>query len=51
MYHWTRPYIAVPVHGEPKHLVAHSKLAQSSQVPFTKILKNGECIKLAPERT
>ena len=49
MYNWTRPYIAVPVHGEPKHLIAHSKLAQSSQVPFTKILENGECIKLAPK--
>ena len=49
MYNWTRPYISIPVHGEPKHLVAHSKLAQSSQVPFTKILENGKCIKLAPD--
>ena len=48
MYNWVRPYIAIPVHGEPKHLVAHSKLAQSCQVPFTKILENGKCIKLAP---
>jgi len=49
MYDWTRPYISIPVHGEPKHLVAHSKLAQSSQVPFTKILENGKCMKLAPD--
>jgi len=49
MYEWTRPFISVPVHGEPKHLVAHSRLAQSSQVPFTKILENGKCIKLAPK--
>ena len=49
MYDLTRPYIAIPVHGEPKHLVAHSKLAQASQVPFTKILDNGQCIKLAPD--
>ncbi len=49
MYDWTRPYIAVPVHGEYKHLVAHSKLAQSSQVPHTKILENGKCLKIAPE--
>ena len=48
MYNWTRPYISIPVHGEPKHLLAHSKLAQSSQVPVTKILQNGKCIKLAP---
>lgn len=49
MYEWTRPYISLPVHGEPKHLVAHAQLAQSSQVPITKILENGKCIKLAPD--
>ena len=48
MYEWTRPYISLPVHGEIKHLVAHSQLAQASQVPITKILENGKCIKLAP---
>jgi ribonuclease J len=48
MYEWTRPYIALPVHGEAKHLVAHAQLAQASQVPITKILENGKCIKLAP---
>jgi ribonuclease J len=49
MYEWTRPYISIPVHGEPKHLIAHSMLSQASQVPITKILENGKCIKLAPE--
>ena len=48
MYDWTRPLIALPIHGEPKHLLAHSLLAQSSQVPITRILENGKCIKLAP---
>jgi len=48
MYEWTRPMIALPVHGEPKHLLAHSQLAQSSQVPITRILENGKCIKLGP---
>jgi len=48
MYEWTRPYISLPVHGEAKHLVAHAQLAQASQVPITKILENGKCIKLAP---
>ena len=48
MYNWTRPYISIPVHGEFKHMVAHSKLAQSCQVPFNKILENGKCIQLAP---
>ena len=49
MYEWTRPYISIPIHGEPKHLLAHSKLAQSSQVPITKILENGLCLKIAPD--
>jgi len=49
MYYWTKPYISIPVHGEPKHLVAHLKLAQASQVPFVKILENGQCIKLTPK--
>ena len=49
MYNWTRPYISIPVHGEHKHLLAHSKIAQSCQVPFTKILENGKCIKIAPQ--
>ena len=50
MYNWTRPYVAIPVHGELKHLVAHSKLAQSCQVPITRILENGKCIQLAPNK-
>ena len=25
MYQWTRPYIAIPVHGEPKHLACSFK--------------------------
>ena len=48
MYDWTRPMISIPIHGEPKHLLAHSQLAQASQVPITKILENGKCIKIAP---
>ena len=50
IYNMTRPYISIPIHGEPKHLEAHSKLAQSSQVPITKILENGKIIKLAPDK-
>ncbi len=48
MYQWTRPYISIPVHGESKHLVAHAQLAQSCQVPVSKILENGKCIRIAP---
>ena len=48
MYNWTKPYISIPVHGEPMHLEAHKQLSLSSQVPFTKILENGKCLKIAP---
>ena len=48
MYNWTKPYLSIPVHGEPMHLEAHKQLSYSSQVPFTKILENGKCLKIAP---
>ena len=48
MYSWTKPYISIPVHGEPMHLVSHKKISEASQVPVTKILQNGKCLKIAP---
>jgi len=48
MYNWTKPYISIPVHGEPMHLESHKKISQSCQVPLTKILENGKCLKIAP---
>ena len=50
MYSWTRPYLSIPVHGEPMHLDAHLKISQSCQVPLTKILENGKCLKIAPDQ-
>ena len=50
MYQWIRPRIAVPVHGEPRHLVAHAKLAQECQVPETVVVQNGSVVCLAPGR-
>ena len=50
MYQWIRPRIAVPVHGEPRHLVAHAKLAQECQVPETVVVQNGAVVCLAPGR-
>ncbi len=48
MYQWIRPQIAVPVHGELRHLHAHRKLAQECQVPQTVVATNGEMVRLAP---
>lgn len=48
MYQWIRPKIAVPVHGEPRHLLAHAKLAEDCQVPKAIVGHNGSMIRLAP---
>lgn len=50
LYQWLRPKIAVPVHGTPKHLLAHAHLAQECQVPETVIPQDGAVIRLAPGR-
>ena len=33
MYQYIRPRVAVPVHGSPRHLEAHVRLARECQVP------------------
>jgi ribonuclease J len=48
MYRWTRPKIAVPVHGELRHMSAHARLARSLQVPQAVTLENGHMLRLAP---
>ncbi len=48
MYRWARPRIAVPVHGERRHILEHVKLAQALQVPEAIAPKNGDLIRLAP---
>jgi ribonuclease J len=50
MYRWTRPQIAVPVHGELRHQMAHARLARSLQVPQAIVPTNGQLIRLAPGR-
>ncbi|RDD62147.1 ribonuclease J [Ferruginivarius sediminum] len=46
MYHWVRPRLAVPMHGERRHLMAHAKLAQSCQVPHVFVPSDGQCVRL-----
>lgn len=48
MYAWARPRIAVPVHGERRHLLEHAKLALDLQVPEAIAPNNGDLIRLAP---
>lgn len=48
MYQWARPKIAVPVHGERRHILEHVKLAHEMQVPEALAPRNGDMIRLAP---
>ncbi len=48
MYRWTRPAIAIPVHGELRHLTEHARLAKSLQVPHALVPANGQLWRLAP---
>ncbi|MBS0549345.1 MAG: ribonuclease J [Proteobacteria bacterium] len=48
VYQWVRPKIAVPVHGEVRHMVEHAALARKCQVPETIVAPNGTLVRLAP---
>ncbi|MEZ5826118.1 MAG: ribonuclease J [Geminicoccaceae bacterium] len=48
MYRWMRPQIAVPVHGETRHLYAHARLAERLGVENAPIIRNGDMLRLAP---
>ena len=48
MYGWARPRIAIPVHGEHRHLIAHAKLAAELGVPEPVRIHNGDMVRLAP---
>ncbi|MEZ5669185.1 MAG: ribonuclease J [Alphaproteobacteria bacterium] len=48
MYAFIRPQIAVPVHGEPRHIREHAHFAKLCQVPQAIAPRNGSLIRLAP---
>ncbi len=48
LYTWVRPKIAVPMHGELRHMTAHAKLAAETGVPSQIIPRNGEILRLGP---
>jgi ribonuclease J len=49
MYQLARPRIAVPVHGEARHLMEHARLARECQVTETVVAENGTMVRLAPD--
>jgi ribonuclease J len=50
MYAWARPQIAVPTHGERRHLLEHAAFAKDLQVPQSIAPRNGDMVRLAPGR-
>jgi ribonuclease J len=46
MYQMVRPRIAIPVHGEARHLIGHAELARRCQVPDTLVIENGAMVRL-----
>ncbi len=49
MYEWARPHIAIPVHGEARHLEEHADYASELGTAETLAPRNGDLIRLAPE--
>lgn len=49
MYGLVRPAIAIPVHGEIRHLLEHVALALSVKVPAAMAIGNGDMVRLAPQ--
>jgi ribonuclease J len=50
MYRWARPTIAIPTHGERRHLLEHVAFARDLQVPQQVAPRNGDMVRLAPGR-
>jgi ribonuclease J len=48
MYAWVKPKIAVPMHGEMRHLKANARLAREAGVRQVLTPVNGEMVELAP---
>ncbi len=49
MYAWLKPAVAVPMHGEARHLREHAWLAKAAGVLDVHALRNGQIIRLAPD--
>jgi ribonuclease J len=49
MYQWARPKIAIPVHGEARHLEEHADFALELGAEMAMAPRNGDLIRLAPD--
>ena len=46
MYEWLKPTVAVPVHGEDRHMTVNARLAAESGVPQQLVGRNGDLFDL-----
>jgi len=49
MYRWLRPRLAVPVHGEQRHMLANARIARAHGARLALTGSNGDLFHLAPE--
>ncbi len=49
MYAWAKPRIAIPVHGERRHILEHAQFARSLQVPHAVTPHNGALIEISAD--
>jgi ribonuclease J len=49
MYHWIRPEMLIPVHGESRHLHEHRRFALDQGIPKSMVQENGDVVRLAPD--
>ena len=49
MYEWARPQIAIPVHGEARHLEEHAEFALELGAEKSFAPRNGDLIRIAPD--
>ena len=49
MYEWVRPEIAIPVHGERRHLLEHARFAKTVGAKRSMPGRNGEMMRIAPK--
>ncbi len=50
MYTWVRPRLAIPVHGEARHLRANADIARDAGVPLQAVGSNGDLFDLLSGR-
>jgi len=51
MYAWAKPSVAIPVHGERRHLLEHADYARELQVPHAVSVRNGDMVEIRSDGT